>query len=136
MHEYGGGQSIPIGNNGDTITSDFTTNKLVYTRYEAGLASSEFSITSEQNTAYRYADMCLDSLESNARNNSSRLMFAVREDHSVDEPAHVVNSIVVLSLDRATEVRHYRWDIFISSQLLTAPHASTVAKCAVYRHIH
>ena len=103
MHEYGGGQSIPVGNRGETITSDFASNALVSTISEYGTARKNATITTSDKP-YRYADMSLDHKTAEERGQSGRLMFAVREDHSVDVPSAVVNSIVVLTMNDSSQV--------------------------------
>jgi hypothetical protein len=63
VHEYGGGQTVIINNDGDTITSDFSTNALVYTKAystESGQISKKHFTLSDQDKPYRYADMMLD----------------------------------------------------------------------------
>jgi hypothetical protein len=107
VHEYGGGQAVAIGNTGDTVTSDFASNALVCTKSDDGQSATQGS-TLSGNGPYRYADMTLDPCTATERGNSTRLLFAVREDHTVDEPAHVVNSIVAVSVDDVSEVQQYR----------------------------
>lgn len=99
VHEYGGGQTVPVGNSGDTITSDFSTNALIYTQCDGDVSTQGVTLSGQG--PYRYADMSLDPLQSRG---GSRLLVAVREDHTVDEPAHVVNSIVILSVDDTSRV--------------------------------
>ena len=103
VHEYGGGQSVPVGDNGDTITSDFTTNTLVYTSFTSECSTRDKVLT-DGSRPFRYADMVLDPVDSTTRGNNSRLLFAIREDHTIDVPANVVNSVVALSIDDHTEV--------------------------------
>jgi hypothetical protein len=102
VHEYGGGQAVAVGNTGATITSDFATNALISTLTEG--QSSSRCCTLSGSKPYRYADMALDPIDADGRGNRSRLVFAIREDHTVDVPAHVVNSVVVLSIDDVSEV--------------------------------
>lgn len=113
VHEYGGGQTVAVGNTGDTITSDFTTNALMYTQTNAAAAQSDcgqsetsvaLKTLTDMDKPYRYADMILDPCLASKRGNKSRLLVAVREDHTIDVPAQVVNNIVALSIDEASEV--------------------------------
>ena len=97
VHEYGGGQSVAVDNEGGTITSDFSSNHLKYTEtVDAPIVSLTSSST------YRYADMVLDPVR--CRLGGDRVVFAVREDHSIDEPSKVVNTIVALSMNDAKSV--------------------------------
>lgn len=110
VHEYGGGQTIALGNNGDTITSDFATNTLKHTQQQgaAGQESSQvYRTLSDSTLPYRYADMMLDPCLPSKRGNASQLLVAVREDHTNDTPAQVVNSIVACTVDEASEVHIY-----------------------------
>lgn len=50
------------------------------------------------NGEYRFADFVVD--PSNTRN----LIYAIQEDHTIDEPSKVVNSIVSISLPRGDQV--------------------------------
>lgn len=112
---------MTIGNTGDTITSDFATNDLIRTTQQQD--GTTVVCTMSTSDVYRYADMFLDPQEASERGNKSRLMYAVREDHTVDQPAHVVNSIVALSVDEhsnvssPTKLRTYVLSVQLSSSL-------------------
>lgn len=95
VHEYGGGSFYPIGNAGDIITCDFATQDLkLVTGGKDGAVHC--LVKNEVAAKYRYADFTIDP----ASRSGERLLFAVREDHTVDEPSAVVNTIVCFPVVR------------------------------------
>lgn len=89
VHEYGGGSFYPIGDRGDIITCDFATQGLKLIR--GGKDGAVFDLVKNSEAArYRYADFVVDT----SAREGDRLVYAVREDHTVDEPSAVVNTLV------------------------------------------
>lgn len=102
VHEYGGASFYPIGNNGDLITSDFATQGLRLIKN--GVSGTVHDVVINDTPGkLRYADFVIGpSASSRDGCTDNRLLYAVREDHSIDEPFAIVNSIVcfpVLSAD-------------------------------------
>ena len=110
VHEYGGGSYYPVGDSGDLITCDFTSQRLCLVRGgESGTVHD--SVKNEIPNQYRYADFCVGP----SKRGGSRLLYAVREDHSIDEPASVVNAIVCFAVTTSD-----------GSPILTTPEAHCI----------
>jgi dipeptidyl aminopeptidase/acylaminoacyl peptidase len=96
VHEYGGASFCPVGDSGDIITSDFKTQGLKLVKNGADGTVHDL-VVNETAGLYRFADFTLG-----RSTGGDRLLYSVREDHTVDEPSAVVNTIVcfpVLSAD-------------------------------------
>lgn len=91
VHEYGGGAAAV--SNGWAYYSDFTTGHVYRTRPDdAGKDSSQHQrqeLVTPESKVYRYADF-------NVHPTHPDLVVAVREDHTIDEPSQVVNTLVLI----------------------------------------
>ncbi|KAI8597723.1 peptidase, S9A/B/C family, catalytic domain protein [Dissophora ornata] len=85
VHEYGGG-AFTVGSN-YVISSNFADNRL----YKIDVATKEATPLTPDNKAWRYADVEIHP--------SEKFFICVREDHTVDTPQTVVNTLVVVRLD-------------------------------------
>ncbi len=86
VHEYGGGAYLPTSHGSDIFAVEFPTQSLKAIRD----GTAHDVVTNETPGLYRYADFCVSP--------HRRLMYAVCEDHLIDEPSRVVNTIVVIEL--------------------------------------
>ncbi|KAF9559612.1 Dipeptidyl aminopeptidase [Mortierella alpina] len=85
VHEYGGGAF--------TVASDFliSSNDADCRLYRVDIASKEATALTPENRQWRYADIAIHP--------SEKFLICVREDHTVDTPQTVVNTLVVVRLD-------------------------------------
>ncbi|KAG0326002.1 Dipeptidyl aminopeptidase [Dissophora globulifera] len=87
VHEYGG-RPFSLGSN-FVVSSNFVDNRL----YKIDVATKEATPLTPDNKVYRYADAEIHP--------SEKFLICVREDHTVDTPQTVVNTLVVVRLDTA-----------------------------------
>ncbi|KAI1321089.1 Dipeptidyl aminopeptidase [Mortierella claussenii] len=85
VHEYGGGVF--------TLGSDFlvSSNDEDCRLYRIDLTTNDATPLTPENKAWRYADIAIHP--------SEKFLICVREDHTVDTPQTVINTLVVVRLD-------------------------------------
>ncbi|KDE04601.1 hypothetical protein MVLG_04981 [Microbotryum lychnidis-dioicae p1A1 Lamole] len=89
VHEYGGGSYATLGNGGLVFEHVEGGSWVVEPKAEGGEWQQPKRVTKESKVD-RYADF------SSAHPRASSLILAVHEDHTIDEPAKVVNNIVLM----------------------------------------
>lgn len=97
VHEYGGGALAPAQpGSGKILFSDVTSNSVFETEIKGGNDPVEVT---PPNKAMRYADFCA---------HPTRPFFlAIREDHTIDEPAQIVNTLVCVEQATGKEQKVY-----------------------------
>ncbi|KAK3823114.1 MAG: peptidase, S9A/B/C family, catalytic domain protein [Benniella sp.] len=85
VHEYGGG-AFTLGSN-FLVSSNDDDLRL----YKVDPATKQTTPLTPENKAWRYADVAIHP--------SEKFLICVREDHTVDTPQTVVNTLVVVRLD-------------------------------------
>ncbi|KAG0249608.1 Dipeptidyl aminopeptidase [Mortierella polycephala] len=85
VHEYGGGVF--------TLGRDFlvSSNDVDCRLYKIDIATREMTPITPENSLWRYADIAIHP--------SEKFLVCVREDHTMDTPQTVVNTLVVVRLD-------------------------------------
>ncbi|KAG0196619.1 Dipeptidyl aminopeptidase, partial [Mortierella sp. GBA30] len=85
VHEYGGGVF--------TVASDFivSSNDADCRLYKIDIATKKLTPLTPENKQWRYADIEIHP--------SEKFLICVREDHTVDTPQTVINTLVVVRLD-------------------------------------
>lgn len=86
VHEYGGGDFCPCYDDQHVYTIDHISKNIKLLNYQN---NTFIDITPPNDVIYRYGDIALDPL-------NRGYIYAVREDHSIDIPSNVVNSIVAI----------------------------------------
>lgn len=86
VHEYGGGDFCPLPDSQHVLTIDHCSKNIKLLNYET---NSFVNITTPEDQIYRYGDIALDPL-------NRGYIYAIREDHSIDIPSRVINSVVAI----------------------------------------
>ncbi|KEI41704.1 uncharacterized protein L969DRAFT_15723 [Mixia osmundae IAM 14324] len=90
VHEYAIG--CAVARNGRVVFPDFTSFDVLRTDKSSGEWSKAVSVV-PRHPAYRYGDLEICPTEPD-------LLVAVREDHTIDEPSKVINSIVLVDMGK------------------------------------
>lgn len=85
VNEYGGGDFYVFNDSNLIITNDLNTKNLKMINEDKNF----INLTPPNDPIYRYAEMINDPLQRG-------YIYAIREDHTVDEPSKVVHTIVAI----------------------------------------